>query len=119
MATFANSFGPVSAKQIASVEKALSVKLPADYKRGTGTDSRVCRFLGVEYPALVGQVLAGGTDEELLEWCLVQGRRPNDEEIFMFNAFLSKRGWRDNQTAELEQMKREPVCRACPDARQT
>jgi len=90
-------------------------KLPADYKRGTGTDSRVCRFLGVEYPALVGQVLAGGTDEELLEWCLVQGRRPNDEEIFMFNAFLSKRGWRDNQTAELEQMKRERGFAGRPD----
>jgi hypothetical protein len=40
--------------------------------------------------------------------CLRPGiRRPNDEEILTFNAFLSKRGWRDNQTAELEQMKRE------------
>ena len=36
-------------------------KLPPDYKRGTGTDARVCRFLGVEYPALVERVLAGGT----------------------------------------------------------
>ncbi len=25
----------------------------------------------------------------------------------MFNAFLSKRGWRDNHTEDLEQMKRE------------
>ena len=82
-------------------------KLPPDYKHGTGTDARVCRFLHVEYPELVERVLAGATDDEVLEWCFAQGRRPNDEEILVFNAFLSKRGWRDNQTAELEQMKRE------------
>ena len=81
-------------------------KLPSDYKRGTGTDSRVCRFLRTEYPAVVQRVLAGQSDEEILEWCLEHGRRPNDEEVLMFNTFLMKRGWRDNQTAELEEMKR-------------
>ena len=81
-------------------------KLPPDYKHGTGTDGRVCRFLHIEYPAVVERVMTGATDEEVLEWCLAHGRRPNDEEIFIFNAFLSKRGWRDNQTEELEQMKR-------------
>ena len=82
-------------------------RLPPDYKRGIGTDGRVCRFLHVEYPANVERVLAGDNDEEVLEWCFARGRRANDEEIFIFNAFLSKRGWRDNQSAELEQMKRE------------
>jgi len=82
-------------------------RLPPDYKRGTGTDGRVCRFLHVEYPAVVERVQAGDTDEQALEWCLAHGRWPNEEEISIFNAFLSKRGWRDNQTAELEQMKRE------------
>ncbi|SRR5258708_3941541 len=82
-------------------------KLPPDYKHGTGTDARVCRFLQVEYPALIERVLEGGTDDEVLEWCFEHGRRPNPEEIFMFNAFLSKRAWRDNQTEELEQMKRD------------
>ncbi len=81
-------------------------KLPSDYKRGTGTDARVCRFLRIEYSALRERVLAGATDEEVLEWCFAHGRRPNDEEVAVFNAFLSKRGWRDNQTEELEQMKR-------------
>jgi gluconokinase len=81
-------------------------KLPADYKHGTGTDTRVCRFLHVDYPAVVEQVLSGATDEQVLEWCFANGRRPNEEEIFIFNAFLVKRGWRDNQTAELEEMKR-------------
>lgn len=81
-------------------------KLPPDYKT-TGTDWRVCRFLRVEYEALLERALAGTTDEEALEWCFTHGRRPNEEEIFIFNAFLTKRGWRDNQTGELERMKRE------------
>jgi hypothetical protein len=81
-------------------------KLPPDYKHGTGTDLRVCKFLKVQYSALVERVLAGGTDEEVLEWCFAKGRKPDEEEIFMFNAFLTKRAWRDNQTAELEEMKR-------------
>ena len=66
----------------------------------------MCRFLGVKYSALTERALAGGRDEELLEWCFLRGRRPNEEEIVIFNAFLVKRGWRDNQVAELEEMKR-------------
>src|SRR2546429_133280 len=55
-------------------------KLPADYKHGTGTDLRVCRFLHVEYPAVVERVLVGGTDNEVLEWCFANGRKPNEDE---------------------------------------
>src|SRR5215470_5087304 len=69
--------------------------LPADYKRGTNTDARVCRFLRIDYSALVEKALAGQSDDEILEWCFESGHRPNDEEIQMFNAYLSKRGWRD------------------------
>src|SRR5690242_16752165 len=82
-------------------------KLPSDYKHGAGTDVRVCRFLGVEYSSMVEKALAGVPDEQILNWCFAHGRKPSEEEIFMFNAFLTKRGWRDNQTAELEQMKRD------------
>jgi Domain of unknown function (DUF5069) len=63
--------------------------------------------LHVDYSAVIELVLAGASDTEVLEWCFSHGRRPNDEEIFTFNGFLSKRGWRDNQSDELEQMKRE------------
>ena len=84
-------------------------KLPADYHtyRGTGFDGRVFRFLGVEFASLVERVLAGGSDEVILDWCFVHGRKPSEEEIFMFNAFLSKRGWRDDSSENLEKMKRE------------
>ena len=81
-------------------------KLPADYNRGTGFDGRVCRFLHVEYPSLVERVMAGGSDEEVLVWCFDHGRKPNEEEIFIFNSFLTKRGWHDDSSAELETMKR-------------
>jgi uncharacterized protein DUF5069 len=81
-------------------------ELPTDYKHGAGTDLRVCRFLRVEYPALLEFVLDGANDEVALQWCYQRGRQPDDEEIFIFNAFLRKRAWRDNPTPELEEMKR-------------
>jgi hypothetical protein len=82
-------------------------KLPSDYNLGTGSDNRVCRFLRVDYPAVVKRVLAGGgDDDEIMEWCFAQGRKPSEEEIFIFNAFLTKQGWRDDLTGELEEMKR-------------
>ena len=82
--------------------------LPADYHAnlGAGSDGRVCQFLRVEYPAVVERVLAGGSDEEILAWCFDRGRHPSEEEIFIFNAFLTKQGWRDDLTPELEEMKR-------------
>src|SRR4051812_19528119 len=82
-------------------------KLPADYNRGPGSDGRVCRFLHIDYEPLVERVLAGGSDGEILEWCFARGRKPSEEEIMVFNGFLSKRGWRDDGTESLDKMKRE------------
>ena len=74
---------------------------------GRGFDGRCCRFLGVEYSALPDKTLAGGTDEEILEWCLQQGSHPNEEQISIFSSFLRKRGWRDDDatTKGLEDFK--------------
>src|SRR5947207_16006697 len=69
-------------------------RLPADYNRGFGFDERTCRFLKIDYERLVSRVLEGGTDEEILEWCHEHGHRPSEEEIFVWNAFMTKRGWR-------------------------
>src|ERR1700734_345784 len=82
-------------------------KLPADYNLGAGSDGRVCRFLHVEYPTLAKRVLAGDSDDEILAWCFAQGRKPSDEDIFIFNAFLTKQGWRDDLPPDLEEMKRQ------------
>src|SRR5580700_3759085 len=81
-------------------------RLPADYNRGTGFDSRVCRFLRVEYEKIVLRVSQGGADEEILDWCYQQGHRPNEEDIFVWNAFMTKRGWRDDISEWLVEQKR-------------
>ena len=85
-------------------------KLRADFHANLGTsfDGRCCRFLGVTCEALCERVLAGGSDDEILAWCFTNGRQPNDEQILVWNKFMLKRGWRDEDdgsTQELESYK--------------
>ncbi|MGH7940986.1 MAG: DUF5069 domain-containing protein [Limisphaerales bacterium] len=80
-------------------------RLPADYNLGCGFDGRCVRFLRVDYDALAKCALKGGTAEVMLEWCFQTGRRPSEEEILVWNAFLTKRGWRDEVSEELQMEK--------------
>ncbi len=84
-------------------------KLPVDYHEnlGGGFDERCVHFLRVEYAELVERVKHGGSDDELLEWCMVQGRRPNEEDIEIWNEFMRKRGWNDEATPRLAMRKGE------------
>ena len=77
--------------------------LPADYLEnlGGGFDERLVKFLHLNYPEVVEQVKQGGSDEELLEWAFAQGRKPSNEEIEVWNDFMSKRGWNDPMSARL------------------
>lgn len=77
-------------------------KLPTEYfdMLGQGFDGRTCRYLGVAYADVKSQVLSGATNEAALEWCFTQGRRLTEEEILIYNSFMSKRGWHDDETAE-------------------
>jgi hypothetical protein len=77
-------------------------KLPADYfdMLGQGFDGRTCRYLCVEYADVKAQVLAGKSDDEVLEWCFTHGRRLTDEQVLIYNSFMSKRGWHDDETDE-------------------
>ena len=72
-------------------------RLPPGYNLGTEDwtffDARCTRFLGVDYAALRERVLLGGSDEEMLNWCFQEGRKPNEEEIDIWNTFMAKRGW--------------------------
>lgn len=70
-------------------------------------DDRVCRLLNVSFDALSARTLEGGSDEEILEWCFANGRRPDAEHIELFNGFMQKRGWRDPATPGLEQQRAE------------
>jgi gluconokinase len=73
-------------------------ELPEVYQKHLGRDfdGRCLKFLGIAYEPLCERVLTGGgTDEEILEWCCAQGRRPAPEEVEMWSDFMRKRGWRD------------------------
>ncbi len=81
-------------------------KLPEGYHVGfipgnRTFDDRFCRFLHITYERFTESVLAGGTDEEILARCLAAGRRPDAEEIEVWNTFMMKRGWRDSGTPSL------------------
>ena len=82
-----------------------SGRLPSDYNRGFGLDARVCTFLHLDYQRIVEHSLAERDDSRVLEWCFAQGRRPTDEEVLIFNAFMTKRGWRDEQSDDIKQRK--------------
>lgn len=80
-------------------------QLPSDYNRGHGFDGRMCRFLHIDYASVVAKVLEEKEDQKVLEWCYANGRKPTEEEIFVFNAFLSKRGWQDDVSAWVQEQK--------------
>ncbi|MEO6788168.1 MAG: DUF5069 domain-containing protein, partial [Chthoniobacteraceae bacterium] len=87
-------------------------RLPAGYNIGVIAgkrtfDDRVCRLLGVDFDALTARTLQGGTDEEILEWCFQTGRRPDAEQIEIWNGFMGKRGWRDPASGGLVQQRGE------------
>ena len=85
-------------------------RLAPDYFVGvedpTFFDSRCIRFLGINYDDLVERTLQGGSDEDILEWCFARGRKPSDEELSIWNAFISKRGWRDEASDDLAAAKK-------------
>ena len=80
--------------------------LTADYHEnlGQGFDGRCTRFLRVDYSVLRERVLRGGTDAEILDWCFAHGRRPSDEEILIWNKFMLKRGWRDEDDGSSQEL---------------
>src|SRR5215467_8979665 len=50
-------------------------ELPPDYHAnlGKGFDEKCVRFLRINYGQLIERVKKGGTDEEILQWCLDTG----------------------------------------------
>jgi hypothetical protein len=96
-------------RMLDKIRLAAKGKLPDDWQAARGMayptsfDARCCRFLGIDYKALEAETLKGKTDEELLEWAFKNGRKPTDEEIEIWNSFMSKRGWRDAGTQRLHE----------------
>src|SRR6266853_162168 len=68
-------------------------KLPEGWRAARGAaantnfDSRCCNFLKIDYAALEAETLKGRSDDEFEMW----------------NAFMTKRGWRDEGTKRLNE----------------
>ena len=69
---------------------------------GIGFDGSCTEFLHIDYSKLVERVKQGGSDEEILEWCFQNGRRPSKNEIRMWNEYMRKVGLHDRATERLE-----------------
>ena len=84
-------------------------ELPSDYHAnlGKGFDEKCVKFLRVDYDTLVERVTQGGTDDEILEWCFAAGRRPREDDIYVWNEFMRKRGWNDEVSEILQRRKAE------------
>ncbi|HMJ07081.1 MAG TPA: DUF5069 domain-containing protein [Chthoniobacterales bacterium] len=82
-------------------------ELGQDYHANLGErmDKHCTAFLRIEYAALRDRVLAGGSDEDLLAWCFEKGRPLHEVDLLVWNAFVSKRGWNDDASPRLAEMK--------------
>jgi gluconokinase len=78
-------------------------ELPEDYRENFGDaealDGWMARFLGLEHREVVARTAAGGSDDEILEWCFAQGQRPNETQMRVWNGFAEKLGWHDSAAA--------------------
>ena len=99
------------ARMLDKIRLNASGELPPGYFLGTEDptffDARAVKFLNVDYDKIVRRTLEGGSNEEILEWCFQNGRKPSEEEILVWNQFLLKRGWRDESSESLEPFKEE------------
>ena len=102
------------ARMIDKIRLKAAGALPEAYHKNLGVglfDRLCCEFLGVSYAAVVDRVLQGGaegeSDNDILQWCFRTGRKPSDNEIFIWNAFMTKKGFRDDFTDRLIQLKAE------------
>ena len=97
------------ARMVDKIRAHVKGELPADYQAnlGRGFDASCVTFLRVDYNQLVERVKKGGTDEEILRWCFNAGRQPSEDQIYVRNEFMRKRGWNDELSGTLKRRKKE------------
>src|SRR5215218_4077419 len=66
-------------------------RLPESYHDmlGHGFDGRTCRYLFVSYEDVKTQVLSGKPNEEVLDWCFASCGHLTDEQVLIYNSFMS------------------------------
>ena len=77
----------------------------ANLGRPKTADGACTNFLRINYGVLTQRVLKGGTDEEILDWCYTNGRRLNEGDLVVWNAYVSKLGWNDFASSVLDESK--------------
>jgi gluconokinase len=84
-------------------------ELPLDYHAnlGKGFDEKCVNFLRINYDQLVQRVKRGSTDEEILQWCFNHGHKPKENDVYVWNEFMRKRGWNDEVSKILDRRKKE------------
>jgi len=97
------------ARMLDKIRLHAAVELREDFcdNLGSGLDGRCVNMLRVKYDDLVARVLQGGSDEEILTWCFENGRELNEGDIFIWNQFLKKVGWKDGVSEILARRKKE------------
>ena len=65
----------------------------------------------IDYAALEVETRKRGSDESRLEWAFAHGRQPSEEEIEVWNGFMTKLGWRDGRTQRLNETARDRPAR--------
>lgn len=94
------------ARMLDKIRRHAAGQLPEAYHPflGEGFDGRMCRFLGVEYSQVRDRTLAGGSDDEVLEWCQQSGHTRTEEERLWWSKFAAKMGWRDDDTGATDRL---------------
>ena len=84
-------------------------ELPLDYHAnlGKGFDEKCVTFLGITYDLLIERMKQGGSDEEILQWCFRVGQKPSENDLYVWNEFMRKRGWDDEVSEILKRRKKE------------
>ena len=96
-------------RMIDKIRKHTDGQLGADYvpNLGKGFDVRCCSLLGINYDALAAAVGSSMTDEQAWEWVSQNGQAPTEEQIEVWNGFMTRRGWKDDIADILERRKKE------------
>src|SRR2546422_11615087 len=103
-------------RMLDKIRLAAAGNLPEAWQATRGTaskrnfDSRCCKVLDIDYAALEAETLKGGSDEELLAWAFEHGRQPSEDEIEVWNGFMTKYGWHDAGRSEERRVGKE--CRS-------
>ena len=94
------------ARMLDKIRLQADAQLPEGYNLGGGLDKRMCRFLKLPYEIVVEQVRSQADDLAVLEACFaLSGHRPSEDECDYFNAFMTKRGWRDENSEKMQASK--------------